>query len=121
MSDLYHMVALLDEKRRENDLLKEDIMKLSFAYDQCRKALLEAHRMLKRCAIVRDTELGQSAKKWVEGNAALLKLPPLSPEVQEARKPQPPEKLVGALQDRVHVDAGRVRHGRTVKTRKGKD
>lgn len=46
------------------------------------------------------------------------KLTPLSPEAQEARKPRPPEELVGALQDRVHVDHGRVRPGRALKTKK---
>lgn len=47
-----------------------------------------------------------------------LKLAPLSPETLEARKPQPPEKLVGALQDRVHVDVGRARPGRAEKIKK---
>ncbi len=47
-----------------------------------------------------------------------LKLAPLSPEALEARKPQPPEELVGALQDRVHVDVGRARPGRAVKNKK---
>jgi transcriptional regulator with XRE-family HTH domain len=47
-----------------------------------------------------------------------LKLAPLSPEALEARKPQPPEELVGALQDRVHVDVGRARPGRAVKIKK---
>jgi DNA-binding transcriptional regulator YiaG len=37
-----------------------------------------------------------------------VKLAPLSPEALEARKPQPPEELVGALQDRVHVEKGRL-------------
>jgi len=44
-----------------------------------------------------------------------LKLVPLAPEAMEARKPQPPEELVGALQDRVHIDISRVRPGRAVK------
>lgn len=47
-----------------------------------------------------------------------LKLAPLSPEALEARKPLPPEELVGALQDRVHVDVGRARPGRAVKIKK---
>jgi transcriptional regulator with XRE-family HTH domain len=47
-----------------------------------------------------------------------LKLTPLSPEAQAGRRPQPPEELVGALQDRVHVDVGRVRPGRAVKIKK---
>lgn len=47
-----------------------------------------------------------------------LKLAPLSLEALEARKPQPPEELVGALQDRVHVDVGRARPGRAVKNKK---
>jgi len=44
-----------------------------------------------------------------------LKLPPLSLEAQEELKPQPPEELVDALQDRVHVDVGRARPGRTAR------
>lgn len=47
-----------------------------------------------------------------------LKLPPLSRNALEARKPQPPEELVGALQDRVHVDVGRARAGRAAKVKK---
>jgi len=47
-----------------------------------------------------------------------VKLAPLSPEALEARRPQPPEELVGALQDRVHVDVGRARPGRAVKIKK---
>jgi len=47
-----------------------------------------------------------------------LKLAPLSPEALEARRPPPPEELVGALQDRVHVDVGRARPGRAVKIKK---
>ena len=37
-----------------------------------------------------------------------VKLAPLSPEALEARKPRPPEELVGALQDRVHVEKGKL-------------
>ncbi len=47
-----------------------------------------------------------------------LKLAPFSPEALEARRPQPPEELVGALQDRLHVDVGRARPGRAVKIKK---
>jgi transcriptional regulator with XRE-family HTH domain len=47
-----------------------------------------------------------------------LKPPPLSPEAREARKPQPPEELIGALQDRAHVDVGSARPGRAVKIKK---
>jgi transcriptional regulator with XRE-family HTH domain len=47
-----------------------------------------------------------------------LNLKPLSPEAREARKPQPPEELVGAIQDRVHVDIGSVRPGRAVRIKK---
>ncbi len=46
------------------------------------------------------------------------KLTPLSAEAQKARRPSPPEELVGALQDRVQVDAGRARPGRAVKIKK---
>jgi len=42
-----------------------------------------------------------------------LKLTPLA--LEEARKPQPPEELVGALQYRVPVDVGRARPGRTAR------
>ena len=47
-----------------------------------------------------------------------LKLAQLSPEALEARKPQPPEELAGALQDQMHVDVGRSRPGRAVKIKK---
>lgn len=43
------------------------------------------------------------------------KFTPLSKEAQDARKPRPPEFLVGALQDKVHVDVGSCRPGRTVR------
>ena len=33
---------------------------------------------------------------------------PLSPRTRDDRKPRPPEELVGALQDKVHVDKGRL-------------
>jgi transcriptional regulator with XRE-family HTH domain len=44
-----------------------------------------------------------------------MKLPPLSLEAQEARRPPPPEELVGALQDRVHHEVGKARPARTVR------
>lgn len=37
-----------------------------------------------------------------------IKLKPLSHEAREARKPLPPEQLVDALQDRVHIEPGRL-------------
>lgn len=37
-----------------------------------------------------------------------LKRTPLAPEAWEARKPQAPEELVGALQDRVHIEEGKL-------------
>jgi len=42
-------------------------------------------------------------------------LKPLSRDAWEACKPQPPEELVDALQDRVHKDIGRGRAARTVR------
>lgn len=47
-----------------------------------------------------------------------LSLAPLSPEAGEARKPDRPEELIGALQDRVPTDAGKARPGRSVKIKK---
>jgi len=46
------------------------------------------------------------------------KLTPLSPEAREARKPLPPEELVGALQDRVHIDVGKARAARSAKVKR---
>lgn len=46
------------------------------------------------------------------------RLLPLSPEEQGRRKPQPPEELVGALQDRVHRDPGRARAARIVRPKR---
>ena len=42
---------------------------------------------------------------------------PLSREARKARKPQAPQELVEALQDRVHKDIGRGRAARTVRNR----
>lgn len=56
--------------------------------------------------------------------AALLgcrapRLAPLSQKAREMRRPVlVPEELVGALQDRVHVDVGRARPGRATKIRR---
>jgi len=51
-----------------------------------------------------------------------LGLTPLSREELEARRPLPPEELVGALQDRVHRDVGRGRAARTARSeRRGRD
>jgi transcriptional regulator with XRE-family HTH domain len=47
-------------------------------------------------------------------------LTPLTREAREARKPQPPDELVGALQDRVHIKAGKARPGRAVKVRRAR-
>lgn len=41
---------------------------------------------------------------------------PLSRAAREARKPLPPERLIDALQDRVHREPGRGRAARTVRT-----
>lgn len=46
---------------------------------------------------------------------ARITLKPLSRDAWEARKPQPPEELVDALQDRAHKDVGRGRAARTVR------
>lgn len=46
--------------------------------------------------------------------------PPLSPEAQQARRPQPPEELAGALQDRVHVERGRLLSATPIKTDRNK-
>lgn len=45
----------------------------------------------------------------------------LSKEAREERKPLPPEQLVGALQDRIHRDDGRVRIAKSVKVRTDND
>ena len=42
----------------------------------------------------------------------------LSAETSAARRPLPPEELVGAEQDRVHRDVGRGRVGRTVRNKR---
>lgn len=47
-----------------------------------------------------------------------LKPAPLSQGAWEVRKPQLPEELVGALQDRIHRDVGKARPGRAVKIKK---
>lgn len=43
------------------------------------------------------------------------RMKPLSKEVQEARKPLPPEYLVDALQDPIHRDVGKYRVPKVVK------
>jgi DNA-binding transcriptional regulator YiaG len=47
------------------------------------------------------------------------KLKPLSPEAAAARRPQPPEDLVGALHEPVHREVGRSRPAKTTRSRKG--
>jgi transcriptional regulator with XRE-family HTH domain len=42
---------------------------------------------------------------------------PLSRNARKARKPAPPDQLVGALQDGVHAGTGKARPGRAVKVR----
>lgn len=49
------------------------------------------------------------------GGARREKSPKLSAEVMAARAPRPPEELVGALQDRVHVSGGRLLASKAVK------
>ena len=44
----------------------------------------------------------------------------LSPEARAARRPGPPEELVGALQDRVHVEKGRLLAATPIKTNRDK-
>jgi hypothetical protein len=41
----------------------------------------------------------------------------LSKEAEEARRPPPPDQLVGALQDPVHYEAGSCRAAKSVKCR----
>ena len=50
-----------------------------------------------------------------------MTLPPLSPAALEARRPTPPEELVGALQDSVHREMGRGRAARTAKGKRRED
>jgi transcriptional regulator with XRE-family HTH domain len=49
-----------------------------------------------------------------------LKPTPLSHEAREARKPRPPEELVGALQDRVHVEEGRLLAATPIRSKREK-
>jgi DNA-binding transcriptional regulator YiaG len=44
----------------------------------------------------------------------------LSPEAQAARKPRPPEELVGALQDRIHPTSGNLLAARPIVTSRRK-
>jgi len=48
------------------------------------------------------------------------RLPPLSREEQEKRRPLPPEMLVDALQDRVHVEKGKLLSSRPIMLNKPK-
>jgi len=43
---------------------------------------------------------------------------PLSSEAQKARAPRPPEELVGALQDSIHVERGRLLFSRPIRPKK---
>jgi len=53
------------------------------------------------------------------GGARRVKAPKLSAEVMAARAPRPPEELVGALQDRVHIETGIARAAKSVRVRSG--
>jgi deoxycytidylate deaminase len=48
----------------------------------------------------------------------LRDLPPLSREAQEARKPQPPEELIEALQNPIHLDSGKLLFSKPAKTKR---
>lgn len=49
-----------------------------------------------------------------------VKLAPLSPEARAARRPPPPDQLVGALQDRVHVEEGKLISATPIRRRREK-
>jgi hypothetical protein len=49
-----------------------------------------------------------------------VKLAPLSPEARAARRPPPPDELVGALQDRVHVEKGKLISSTPIRRRREK-
>lgn len=49
-----------------------------------------------------------------------LELTPLSPEAQAARRPPPPDQLVGALQDPVHIERGRLIAATPIKRKRKK-
>ena len=53
--------------------------------------------------------------------AVAVKLTPLSDEAKAARRPSPPESLVGARHDKIHLDIGKAKPARTARVRgKGK-
>ncbi len=60
--------------------------------------------------------------QWVgEGpGRRTIKLKPLSREAREARKPLPPEQLVDALQDRVHIEPGRLLSAKPIRRKREK-
>lgn len=49
-----------------------------------------------------------------------FKLTPLSEEARAARRPPPPDQLVGALQDRVHVEKGKLLSSTPMRRRREK-
>ncbi len=49
-----------------------------------------------------------------------LTLTPLSEEAQAARRPPPPDQLVGALQDRLHVEKGKLLSSTPIRPRREK-
>lgn len=49
-----------------------------------------------------------------------LERPALSPEEKASRRPRPPEELVGALQDPIHTNKGRLLSAQPIRTRRGK-
>lgn len=49
-----------------------------------------------------------------------FRLTPLSEEAQAARRPPPPDQLVGALQDRVHVEKGKLLSSTPIRRRREK-
>ena len=72
-------------------------------------------RLRAACWVTRSEWARRVGANTVEAAATQT---PLLPEAAAARRPMPPEQLVGALQDRVHRDVGRARPARTRRNRK---
>lgn len=69
-------------------------------------AIVEAWRdIIERDITECERQINNDQRRDYQGE---LSLTPLSPEEEVARKPQPPEELIGALQDRVHKEKGKL-------------
>lgn len=85
-----------------------------------RAALLEAHRGKAPLQLLTEQRFTEARKLLGKGEGSAIPRPrgELSPQARAARKPLPPEELVGAQHEPIHRDRGPGRAARTVRNRR---